>query len=169
MNRNKIIQAIVLIFAIGVLAVMVLGLQGATSAGIGDEGFNFELEDLEGNIHQLSDHKGEVVMLNFFASWCDPCKEEAPELEKFHAEFKDEVDLIIVVKGETKKTIRKWIEETDSKVKYIFDFNNSVSRSYGVVGQPETIIINQEGIITDHIIGLVDSDFLAMKLKELQN
>lgn len=167
MSRHKIIQTIVLVFAIGVLATMVLGLRSGDTVGIGDEGFNFELEDLEGNFHQLSDYKGEVVILNFFASWCEPCKEEAPELEKFHAEFKDEVNLLIVVKGETKKAVRKYIDEIDSKVNYIFDFNNNVSRSYGAVGQPETVIINEEGIIVDHVIGSVDRDFLALRVKEL--
>ncbi|WNF37109.1 TlpA disulfide reductase family protein [Bacillaceae bacterium IKA-2] len=170
MNRQKIIQTVVLVFAIGVLVTMVLGLRSQGSAvGIGDEGYNFELEDMDGNTHQLSDYKGEVVILNFFASWCEPCKAEAPELEKFHAEFKDQANLLIVVKGETKNTVKRYIDEMDSKKKYIFDFNNNVSRSYGAVGQPETIIINQEGIIVDHIIGGVSRDYLAVKLDELMN
>lgn len=170
MDKQKVLKMIVLVFVIGMLVTMVLGLRSQGSAvGIGDEGFEFELEDFDGNIHHLSDHKGEVVILNFFASWCEPCKEEAPELEKFHAEFKDEgVNLLIVVKGETKNTISKWIEESDSKVTYIFDFNNNVSKRFGVTGQPETIIINQEGIIVDHVIGLVDRDYLALKVNELK-
>lgn len=169
MNKQKIIQMFVLVFVIGILVTMVLGLRSQSNAvGIGDQGFEFELEDLDGNIHRLSDYKGEVVMLNFFASWCEPCKAEAPELEKFNAEFKDEVKLLVVVKGETKNTVQKYVDERDSKKTYIFDFNNNVSRSYGVVGQPETIIIDQDGIIVDHIVGGVTRDFLALKLQKLK-
>ncbi|UTW70810.1 redoxin domain-containing protein [Anaerobacillus sp. HL2] len=85
-NKQKIIQLVVLVFVVGILATMVLGLRSQGSAvGIGDEAYEFELEGLDGNMYRLSDYKGEVVFLNFFASWCEPCKEEAPELEKFNA------------------------------------------------------------------------------------
>lgn len=167
MKKQKVIQMVVLVFVIGILVTMVLGLRSqGNTVGVGDPGFDFELEDMDGNIHRLSDYKGEVVMLNFFASWCKPCKEEAPELEKFNAEFKDEMTLLVVVKGETKNTVKRYIDEMDSKKTYIFDFNNKVSRAYGAVGQPETIIINKEGIIVEHFIGGVTRDFLALKLQE---
>ncbi len=166
---KKIMQIVVLIFVIGMLITMVLGLRSqGNTVGIGDPAYDFELEDLEGNIHRLSDYKGQIVMLNFFASWCEPCKAEAPELEKFHEEFKDEVNFFFVDRGETKNAVRKYVEKFDSKVTYLFDFKTHVSKRYGVTGQPETVIINQDGIIVDHIIGPVSRDTLALKLLELK-
>lgn len=169
MSKQKIIQMVVLVFVIGILVTMVLGLRSqGNTVGIGDEGYEFELEDLDGNIHRLSDYKGKVVMLNFFATWCTTCVAEAPELERFNEEFKDEMELFIVVKGETKNTVQRYVDEKNSKKTYIFDYNNNVSRRYGVIGQPETIVIDPNGIIVDHYIGMVNRDVLAVALKEAQ-
>jgi cytochrome c biogenesis protein CcmG, thiol:disulfide interchange protein DsbE len=169
MNKQKIIQMVVLVFVIGILITMVLGLRSQTqNVVIGDEAYDFELQDLEGNIHRLSDYRGKVVMLNFFATWCTACVAEAPELERFNEEFKDEVELLVVVKGETQNTVRKYVEERNSKKTYIFDFTNSVSRKFNVIGQPETIVINEDGIIVDHFIGGVSRDFLGVVLNELK-
>ncbi|MCT8136341.1 TlpA family protein disulfide reductase [Anaerobacillus sp. CMMVII] len=168
MNK-KIIQMVVLVFVIGMLVTMVLGLRSQGGAvGIGDEAYDFEMEDLEGNTHRLSDYRGKVVMLNFFATWCTACVAEAPELERFNEEFKDEVALFVVVKGETKNTVRKYVEEKNSKKTYVFDFTNSVSRKFGVIGQPETIVINEDGIIVDHFIGGVSRDFLGVVLNDIK-
>ncbi|RXJ01128.1 TlpA family protein disulfide reductase [Anaerobacillus alkaliphilus] len=168
MNK-KVIQTVVLVFVIGILITMVLGLRSQGSAvGIGDEAYDFELQDLEGNVHRLSDYKGKVVMLNFFATWCSACVAEAPELERFNDEFKDEVQLFVVVKGETQNTVRKYVDEKQSKKSYLFDFTNSISRKFGVIGQPETIVINEDGIIVDHFIGGVTRDFLGVVLNEIK-
>jgi cytochrome c biogenesis protein CcmG, thiol:disulfide interchange protein DsbE len=169
MNKQKIVQTVVLVFVIGMLLTMVLGLRSqGQSAGIGDEAYDFELQDLDGNIHRLSDYRGKVVMLNFFATWCTACVAEAPELERFNEEFKDEVVLLVLVKGETQNTVRRYVEQRDSKKTYLFDFTNSVSRKLGVIGQPETIVINEDGIIVEHFIGGVSRDFLAVVLNEVK-
>ncbi len=168
MNK-KVIQTVVLVFVIGILITMVLGLRSQGSAvGIGDEAYDFELQDLDGNIHRLSDYKGKVVMLNFFATWCSACVAEAPELERFNAEFSDEVQLFVVVKGETQNTVRRYVNEKQSKKTYLFDFTNNISRKFGVIGQPETIVINEDGIIVDHFIGGVTRDFLGVVLNEIK-
>lgn len=169
MNKQKIIQMVVLVFVIGILITMVLGLRSQGQAyGIGDEAYDFELQDLDGNTRRLSDYRGKVVMLNFFATWCTACVAEAPELERFNEEFKDEVQLFVVVKGETQNTVRRYVEERQSKKTYVFDFTNSVSRKFGVIGQPETIVINEEGIIVEHFIGGLSRDFLGVVLNELK-
>ncbi|OIJ20399.1 hypothetical protein BKP45_09120 [Anaerobacillus alkalidiazotrophicus] len=169
MKKTKVVQMIVLVFVIAMLATMVLGLRSVgNTVGIGEEAYDFELQDLDGNTHRLSDYRGEIVILNFFATWCVSCVAEAPELEKFNEEFKDEMNLFIVVKGEPLNTVKRYVEEKNSNKTYILDFNNHVSRRFGALGQPETIMINEEGIIVEHFIGGVNRDFLGVKLRELQ-
>ena len=57
---------------------------------VGDKAYNFELPNLDGSTTKLTDFKGQVVILNYFATWCAPCKEELPELEAFQKEYGDQ-------------------------------------------------------------------------------
>ncbi len=157
----------VMTFAIAMLIVMVLGLRSVgSSVSIGEPGYDFEMQDLNGDFHRLSDYEGEMVFLNFFATWCRQCVEEAPELERFNEEFKDQMNLFIVVRGEPVRTVQNYVDRVNSNKTYLFDFNTDIGRRFGVTGQPETLVINEEGIIIDHFIGSVNRNFLAGKLEE---
>ncbi|OIJ16235.1 hypothetical protein BKP35_04485 [Anaerobacillus arseniciselenatis] len=164
---KKPVKLIVMTFAISMLIVMVLGLRSVgSSVSIGEPGYDFEMQDLEGDLHRLSDYEGEMVFMNFFATWCYVCVEEAPELEAFNEEFKDQMNLFVVVRGEPVRTVQRYVDETKSNKTYLFDFNTEIGRKFGVTGQPETLVINEEGIIIDHFVGAVSRDFLAGKLEE---
>ena len=126
---------------------------------------DFQLEDVEGNIHQLSDFRGQTVVLNFFATWCPPCIDEAPELEAFGNEVEN-AQLIMIAKGESQRRIKKYIEENDSKLLYLLDTREEVSDKYGVTGQPETVIINENGIIVERFSGPTTKEELIRLIKE---
>ncbi|SDZ67117.1 Peroxiredoxin [Evansella caseinilytica] len=169
MDKRRIAQGAILLFIIGVLATFVIGIRAQGNAvGVGDEAVDFALEDMDGQLHQLSDYRGEIVVLNFFASWCKPCEAEAPELIAFHEEFADELIFFSIVKSETKRNVERFVERTGYEKPFLFDFDLTVSKSFGVVGQPETIIIDQNGVIREHIVGPVTRDVLAKKVSELQ-
>ena len=115
--------------------------------------FNFELEDLDGNLVKLSDYKGQMVILNFFATWCKPCVDEAPELEAFEQEYGKDYKLLIIDIGETKDRVKKFIDKHETTSTYLFDFKRDVYKQYGLVGQPETFVIDKNGIIREHYKG----------------
>ncbi len=123
--------------------------------GVGEAGFNFELEDLNGDLIKLSDFRGQVVILNYFATWCGPCVDEAPELEAFEKEYGERLKLLIIDRGETKDRVKKFINEYKTTSTYLFDYKQKVSKAYNVIAQPETFVIDKEGIIQDHIKGPV--------------
>lgn len=169
MRKSKVVQTVVLVFVIGMLVTMVMGLRSVgNTVGIGEEAYDFELTDLQGNVHRLSDYRGEVVILNFFATWCSACVAEAPELEKFNNEFKDEMKLFVIAKGEPVNTVQRYVDRTGSNKTYLFDFNTQVSKRFGATGQPETIVINEDGIIVEHFIGGLSRDFLGVVLNEVK-
>src|SRR5699024_12738388 len=99
---------------------------------------DFEIEDLEGNIHHLSDHAGEVIILNFFATWCDSCEKEMPDLIEFQEEFQGDISYFTIVKSDSKRTVEKYIDSTGYDIPYFFDFDLSISDEFGVVGQPRS-------------------------------
>lgn len=128
--------------------------------GVGEAAYNFELEDINGKVTKLSDYKGQMVIVNYFATWCGPCVDEAPELEAFEQEYGDQYKLLILDLGETQDRVKKFVKEHKTTSTYLFDFNRKVSKEYNVVGQPETFIIDKEGIIREHYIGPITKDEL---------
>lgn len=162
MDKQKIIHIASLLLVLSFFVFLALGMrENRVVSGVSEPGYDFRLEDLNGNVHRLSDHKGEVVVINIFATWCKPCVEEAPELEAFAQEYENEAKLIIIDKGEPKDRVAKFIEKHQTSSTYLFDFDNQVSKKYGVTGQPETFIIDKEGIIREHIVGVVSKKRLA--------
>lgn len=166
--RGKLISAVIIIAVIGLLGFLVNGLHEKPAVATGDQVIDFKLQDVNGKTYQLSDFKGQPVVLNFFATWCQPCIDEAPELEAFGRENQD-AKLIIIARGEPEKRIEKYIDETDSKLLYLLDTKETVSNSYGVVGQPETLIINKDGIIVERISGPTTRKNLTRLIEEKSN
>ncbi len=149
---KKLVPIFVIIAALGVIGFLMNGLGEKASANPGDQAIEFELKDINGQVYKLSDFKGKPVVLNFFATWCQPCIDEAPELEAFGKEYKD-AQLIIIAKGESKRRMEKYIKESDSKLLYLLDTKEETSKQYNVIGQPDTLILNQDGVIVERFTG----------------
>jgi cytochrome c biogenesis protein CcmG, thiol:disulfide interchange protein DsbE len=155
MKKETIIKLIVLAGVMAVFIFFALSLreQSADVTGVGETAYNFELEDIDGKLQKLSNYKGQVVILNYFATWCAPCVEEAPELEAFEKEFGGQYKLLIIDRGETRDRVKKYIEKYKTTSTYLFDYNHKVSKKYNVVAQPETFVIDKDGKIVEHHIG----------------
>ena len=97
---RKIISAVIMVAVIGIIGFLVSGLEGKASTDPGAQALDFELKDVEGRTYHLSDFNGQTVVLNFFATWCQPCIDEAPELEAFGRDYQD-AQLIIIARGES--------------------------------------------------------------------
>src|SRR5699024_9302719 len=136
--------------------------------GVGDEAYEFQLEDEEGKMYQLSDYKGKPVVLNFFSTWCKSCHTQAPSMIRFEQEVADDVQVFTVVRSESPRALEQYLERTGFTDRlYIFDFDTEVSDRYGVVGQPETIIIDEDGIIVNHIMGPISGEEVGDIIKEI--
>lgn len=154
MKKVTIIKLVVLAAVMSVFIFFALSLrQSAEFTGVGEPAYNFELEDLDGKVQKLSDYKGKVVVLNYFATWCAPCVDEAPELEAFEKEYGDTYKLLIIDRGETRDRVKKYVNKNQVTSTFLFDYNQKVSKQYNVVAQPETFVIDKEGIIREHHIG----------------
>lgn len=160
MNR-KLVRIIVLLLLGVAFAYMAVSLgKNSTAAEIGGPAPDFTLEDMDGNMVSLSDYKGQFVIVNFFAAWCPPCREEAPELQKFEEQHGDKVKLLIIDRAEPKIKVQEFIDEFNSTSTYLLDYNDSMAKPYGVIGQPETFFIDEEGIIRYKHVGTMTKDFM---------
>ena len=167
MNK-RVMQIVLLVFVGAVFFFLAKGIDGVEIVQVGDQAYDFELEDLDGNIHNLSDYQGKFVVVNFFATWCDPCIEEAPELEKYEQKYGEESPLLIIDRGEPKKRVQDFVDEINSTSTYLLDRDDKISKIYNVVGQPETLIIDPNGVIREKIIGPTTAENLASMISMLK-
>ncbi|RHW41308.1 TlpA family protein disulfide reductase [Neobacillus notoginsengisoli] len=155
--NNKIMKLTVLLLVVGMFGYFYFNMANkADIPRVGDPAPDFELENLDGEMERLSDYKGQVIFLNYFATWCVPCVDEAPELEAFEKEYGDQYKLLIIDRGETRERVKKFTEKHDvGSSTYLFDYNSKVSKMYGVLKQPESFVIDKEGVIREYIQGPV--------------
>ena len=115
---------------------------------------DFTLEDLSGKPLSIKDFRGKIVFLNFWATWCVPCREEMPLMEKLHREFKDRgLEMVAVNFREDKKAVRKFFAELGLTFKAVVDFDGNVSDKYGAWSLPLTYIIDRKGEFVGKAVG----------------
>ena len=117
---------------------------------------DFSLPDLDGKTRRLSDYRGKVVLLNFWATWCKPCKEEMPSMEILWDNFKSEEFVLLAISMDrvtTKKDIPPFIESMRLTFPILTDSWGQTDKRYKLMGVPETYIIDQKGILREKVIG----------------
>jgi peroxiredoxin len=115
---------------------------------------DFTLPDLEGKIHGLADFRGRVVVLNFWATWCPPCIDEMPSLERLHQAMADRgVAVIAVSVDERFSDVPAFVEKFDLTFSVLYDEGKKVSRKYQTFKYPETYILDREGRLKSKVVG----------------
>lgn len=122
---------------------------------VGKSAPDFELTDLNGDSVQLSDYRGQKVFLNFWASWCPPCRAEMPDVQRLHQENFEDFMIIAVNVGENKTAAADFIRENNLDFKVVLDNDQSVSREYLVRGIPTSYFVDENGVIINKISGVI--------------
>lgn len=163
---KKIIAAVVLIalFTIAIVQTMDKKVEeeksvetSGTGIQIGTKAPDFELKTLDGKTVKLSNLQGKKVVLNFWATWCPPCKAEMPEMQKYHEEINDEV-IILAVNIDPQLDVQKFVDEMGITFTIPLDEEDLVSTDYQVISIPTTYFIDTKGIIQEKHIGSMTYD-----------
>ena len=118
----------------------------AASETISGKAANFTLKSRSGKNIKLSELRGQVVMLNFWASWCGPCRKEMPLLEKIHKKYKRlGFTLLGVNVEENSSAAKKYLRDVKVSFPILFDRTNKTSKLYNVSAMPTTILIDRNG------------------------
>ena len=127
---------------------------------------DFTLKDQYKNVHTLSEYEGKIVFLNFWATWCPPCKAEMPHIEEIYKEYglnKEDVVILGVAspnlgKEGSEEHIKKFLKEEGYTFPVVMDYNGEFVYRYGISAFPSTFIIAKEGYVTQYVPGGMDKD-----------
>lgn len=128
----------------------------------GNQAPDFELTTLDGETVKLSDLRGKPVFLNFFTSWCPPCRAEAPDMQKFHEESDVQVLAVNMYEREQNTDdIPEFIDEFGLTLPVVLDETLDVTYRYGVQVMPTTYILDSEGTIVNIAMGPMNYDMMV--------
>jgi len=127
---------------------------------------DFTLQDMSGKNVRLSDYKGKVVLLEFWATWCPPCRESIPGLEKLHKKYKDKGVVVLAVSMDEGgwNEVKSFIKENGITYS-VLKGTEEVAVQYKVRSIPLLLILNKEGIISKRYLGLASDDDLEKDVK----
>ena len=139
-----------------------------SSSAIKEAAPNFNLALLEGKKFQLSDYKGKPVLINFFASWCLPCREEIPAIEKIVSVYQPKgIVFLGISTDDTEVNAKDFIKKYGVTYQVGLDKTTEIQKSFGLYGIPTTYFIDKQGIINYFHSGAVTEELLQNELDKL--
>lgn len=130
---------------------------------------SFELPSIDGDgMVQLSDFLGKVVLVDFWSSWCPPCRQESPALEAAYEDFRDlGVEFVGIAIWDVESKTRKFRDAFELEYPIVSDSNGRVAVEWGVVGIPEKFFVDREGRVVKKYTGPMTRDKLGLELREV--
>jgi cytochrome c biogenesis protein CcmG/thiol:disulfide interchange protein DsbE len=153
-----------------IVALLAYGLMArATSLQVGAPVPDFELTAFDGSPMKLSSHRGQVVVVNFFASWCNPCREEAPAIQQTWQAYEGSTDVQFfgIAYKDAGSKAQAFLQEFNATYPSTAEPGNGTARQYGVTGVPETFVIDQQGNLVRHYLGAITQAKLSRDVDEL--
>jgi peroxiredoxin len=153
-TMNKVLRSITLILL--TLILLTGCLTGCAQSGpeVGKSAPEFALKNLDGQTISLKDLQGKAVLLNFWATWCGPCRGEMPFLEEIYQEWSDEKLVLLAVNiGESSSQASAFLESNNLSLPVLLDTRQTVAEQYNITAIPTTFFIDKDGIIQDKVVG----------------
>jgi peroxiredoxin len=151
---NTVLVMIVLFAAmVGLPAIDGWGM-GSRVPTVGVEAEDFQLTDLDGNQQSLSQYRGKIVLLNFWATWCKPCTTEMPAMQASFDKLRDKGFVVLAINElEDDIKVRQHIKTYGHTFPVLMDRDNKVANQFGVFGLPVSVFIDQQGRVQEYIKG----------------
>lgn len=174
-KRNRMIfRSVILAVLFGaVIFAIVSNIKDDNKAvDVGDRAPDFELpqvRNVDSEVLRLSDLKGKGIMLNFWATYCEPCEEEMPYMESLYPEYKEKgIEIVAVSVDATELVIHNFTDRYDLSFPILHDKRSTVLDHYGVRPLPTTYFIDENGIVVERVIGGLTLEKLEGYLKQIE-
>lgn len=160
-NKKTPTQRLTLIWAVGGLTalgmIVIIALFGSTSASASD----FSAATLSGQTIELNQYRGQVVMLNFWATWCPPCRAEMPTIQSVYEQHQDEGFVVLALNNsETPTQIQPFVQSLDLRFPVVLDVDGRLQRLFDITGYPTSIFVNPAGDIYAKHNGMISASQL---------
>jgi peroxiredoxin len=161
---------------VGTLVLVASLVAACSGAGAGEpQGINkgnrardFTLETLDGDAVSLEDHRGSVVLINFWATWCPPCRAEIPDIQAIYDERQGDGFVVLGVNvEETRDQVEPFVGEFNITYPVLLDESGRLLKMYRATGLPMSVIVDQEGVIHARHVGYLSAAQLESYLAEL--
>lgn len=130
------------------------GCKSAEPPKPGDLAPDFVLPSIDGAVRKLSNHRGKVVLVNLWATWCPPCIEELPVLDELKARYGDKGLVVLGVAGDEEvEKVREFLAHSPVQFEVLLDTKGVIGTQYGITGYPESFFVDRQGRLRDKIIG----------------
>ena len=160
MSNRGFIAILAAVAFIGLLAFGLVA-KGGSDIAVGEPAPDAPVELLDGSGKaSIADHRGKWVLLNFWASWCDPCRDEAPAIERFSRKHAGEIVVVGMDTEDLSGDALDFAEEYDLTYELLHDGDGERKDAYGIFALPESFVIDPEGNLALIRRGLVDEEFL---------
>ena len=138
---------------------------------IGNEAPNFKLTTLEGEEVQLSDYRGKKVFINFWATWCPPCRAEMPDMQKLYEEDKLDIEILAINITESEpseENVKQFVEDFGLTFPILMDRNTEVASNYKVQAYPTSYMVDSKGIIRFIAPGAMNHDLMVQLIEDME-
>jgi cytochrome c biogenesis protein CcmG, thiol:disulfide interchange protein DsbE len=137
-------------------------------AVVGSPAIPFDLKSLEGKSVGLAIFRGKPLVLNFFASWCDPCREEMPLINELTAKgVQNGYSMLGIAVEDSRSAVTEFVKESKLVFPVALDLNSTVRRAYRIFGPPATFFIDGQGIIRDIVLGPITPERAREAMKKV--
>jgi peroxiredoxin len=154
MKTNAVFMGLVLLAALTALPAFDSWSMGSRVPTVGMQVEDFRLTDLEGKQQSLSQYRGKIVLLNFWATWCKPCTTEMPAMQTAYDKLRDKGFVVLAVNElEDDARVREHIKQYGHTFPVLMDRDNKVANQFGVFGLPVSVFVDQEGRVQEYLKG----------------
>ncbi|HSO57378.1 MAG TPA: redoxin domain-containing protein [Paenisporosarcina sp.] len=139
-----------------------------TGLAIGNVAPDFELTTLEGETARLSDYRGQRVFVNFWATWCPPCRAEMPDMQKLYEQTDVDVEILAVNLQESEDVVSEFVNDFGLTFPILMDTNSDVADTYQVRAYPTSYMIDSSGRIQFIAIGAMNHELMVQEIEKMK-
>jgi peroxiredoxin len=169
-RSNIVFMVITLLVALAALPAFDVWSMGSRVPTVGMQAEDFQLVDLDGKTQSLSQYRGKIVLVNFWATWCKPCTTEMPAMQVTYDKLRSKGFVVLAVNElEDDAKVREHIKQYGHTFPVLMDRDNKVANQFGVFGLPVSVFIDQEGRVQEYIKGgLLTEDKIVQTVQRIQ-